>query len=416
MMITESGAASTHVETLTITVVLLDSVLTFDIRIVSTPTTSKVVPYKPKSVPPRVAQLVREVLVTVPTEDANQFITDSVHVANTELDGQNIAAFIDAPSRRLPVIVEIGDYERQSRDLFTIGAGPLVGLAHIFHIASAEALREHVRQSSAKLTFAQTFPTGTHAMWLNYWLASQGIHPLEDVNSVVVPPSQMVAHLKAGRIDGFCAGEPWGAHAIDEQMGFTLTTSQAIWPDHPEKVLGCTRAFVEEYPNTARALVMAVLEASRFIDASEENKRSTAQLLSGSEYLDTPLNAIQPRFLGQYEDGMGYAWQDQHPLRFFANGEVNMPYLSDGLWFMSQFRRWGLLRNDPDYQAIAGQVQQLNLYREAASHLGIAIPASAMRSSTLIDGKVWDGNDPAGYARSFALHALSDSTQASVSA
>ncbi|MEY3558349.1 MAG: hypothetical protein RL374_1055, partial [Actinomycetota bacterium] len=133
MMITESGAASTHVETLTITVVLLSGVLTFDIRIVSTPTTSKVVPYKPKSVPPRVAQLVREVLITVPTEDANQFITDSVHVANTELDGQNIAAFIDAPSRRLPVIVEIGDYERQSRDLFTIGAGPLVGLAHIFH-------------------------------------------------------------------------------------------------------------------------------------------------------------------------------------------------------------------------------------------------------------------------------------------
>ena len=141
MMITESGAASTHVETLTINVVLLSGVLTFDIRIVSTPTTSKVVPYKPKSVPPRVAQLVREVLTTVPTEDANQFITDSVHLANTELDGQNIAAFIDAPSRRLPVIVEIGDYERQSRDLFTIGAGPLVGLAHIFHISSAEALR-----------------------------------------------------------------------------------------------------------------------------------------------------------------------------------------------------------------------------------------------------------------------------------
>ena len=58
-------------------------------------------------------------------------------------------------------------------------------------VTSAEALRERVRQSSAKLTFAQTFPTGTHAMWLNYWLASQGIHPLEDVNSVVVPPSQI---------------------------------------------------------------------------------------------------------------------------------------------------------------------------------------------------------------------------------
>ncbi|MDO8698296.1 MAG: CmpA/NrtA family ABC transporter substrate-binding protein [Pseudomonas sp.] len=282
-------------------------------------------------------------------------------------------------------------------------------------VTSSEALRAHVHQSSAKLTFAQTFPTGTHAMWLNYWLASQGIHPLEDVNSVVVPPSQMVAHLQAGRIDGFCAGEPWGAQAIGEQQGFTLATSQSIWPDHPEKVLGCTRAFVEEYPNTARALVMAVLEASRFIDESEENKRSSAQLICGSDYVDAPLNSLLPRFLGQYEDGNGHAWLDQQPLRFFGNGEVNMPYLSDGLWFMTQFRRWGLLRSDPDYLAVAQQVQQLELYRQAASQLGIAIPATAMRSSTLIDGKLWDGSDPAGYARSFALHALSDARQTLVS-
>jgi ABC-type nitrate/sulfonate/bicarbonate transport system substrate-binding protein len=280
---------------------------------------------------------------------------------------------------------------------------------------SAEALRAHAHQSGAKLCFAQTFPTGTHAMWLNYWLASQGIHPLEDVNTVVLPPAQMLTHLKAGRIDGFCAGEPWGAQAIDQQQGFTLATSQSIWPDHPEKVLGATRAFVEQYPNTARALIMAVLEASRFIDENEANKRSSAQLICGSDYLDTPLNSIQPRFLGQYEDGNGQAWLDQQPLRFFGNGEVNMPYLSDGLWFMTQFRRWGLLRSDPDYLAVAQQVQQLELYRQAASNLGIAIPATAMRSSTLIDGKLWDGSDPAGYARSFALHALSDARQTLVS-
>jgi nitrate/nitrite transport system substrate-binding protein len=275
-------------------------------------------------------------------------------------------------------------------------------------VTTGEALARYVHQSDAKLTLAQTFPTGTHALWLYYWLASQGIHPLQDVNTVVVPPSQMVAHLHAGRIDGFCAGEPWGAQAIEEHMGFTLATSQSIWPDHPEKVLGCTLEFVERYPNTARALVMAVLEASRFIDDSEENKRSTAQLLSSRDYLDAPLAAIQPRFLGQYEDGLGHAWLDKHALRFFGNGEVNMPYLSDGLWFMSQFRRWGLLRDDPDYQGIAGRVQQLKLYREAAEALDIEVPSSPMRRATLLDGKVWDGSDPAGYARSFALHALTD--------
>ncbi|MGE8360426.1 CmpA/NrtA family ABC transporter substrate-binding protein [Pseudomonas sp.] len=275
-------------------------------------------------------------------------------------------------------------------------------------VTSGEALRKRAHQNEARLTFAQTFPTGTHAMWLYYWLASQGIHPLRDVDSVVVPPPQMIEHLKARRIDGFCVGEPWTAKAVEENLGCTLTTIQAIWPDHPEKVLGCTQAFVDKHPKSARALVMAVLEASRFIDENEENRRSTAQLLSGSEYVDAPLSAIQPRFLGQYQDGLGHAWQDAHRLRFHADGAVNQPYLSDAMWFMTQFRRWGLLRDDPDYLGVARQVQQLALYREAAEALNIPVPAD-MRRSTLLDGTHWDGSDPAGYARSFTLHALADS-------
>ncbi len=277
-------------------------------------------------------------------------------------------------------------------------------------VTDPDALARCVRHSGARLTLAQTFPTGTHALWLYYWLAAYGIHPLKDVSTRVVPPSQMVAHLRAHRIDGFCAGEPWGAEAIEEGMGFTLATSQSIWADHPEKVLGCTREFVDQYPNTARALVMAVLEASRFIDASPENRRSTAQLIAGRDYVDAPVAAIEPRFLGQYEDGLGHAWLDPHPLRFFGNGEVNMPYHSDGLWFMTQLRRWGLLRDDPDYLAVAQRVQQTGLYRDAATALDIQVPDSPMRSARLMDGSHWDGSDPAGYARSFALHALADDT------
>ena len=275
-------------------------------------------------------------------------------------------------------------------------------------VTDPEALRNSVRQSGARLTLAHTFPTGTHALWLYYWLAANGIHPLQDVRTLVLPPSQMVAHLQAGRIDGFCAGEPWGAQAIAEGVGFTLATSQSIWPNHPEKVLGCTREFVDQYPNTARALVMAVLEASRFIDQSQENRRSTAQLIAGSEYVNAPLAAIESRFLGSYQDGLGHAWNDEHPLRFFADGAANMPYLSDGLWFMTQLRRWGLLRQDPDYQLVASQVQQTDIYRQAAGALGITVPESPMRSATLMDGKTWDGSDPAAYARSFPLHAMAD--------
>jgi len=261
-------------------------------------------------------------------------------------------------------------------------------------VTSPEALAQLVHQPGARLTFAQTFPTGNHAMWLYFWLASQDIHPLHDVNSVVVPPAQMAAHLQAGRIDGFCVGEPWAAAAVSQSLGFTLATSQSIWPDHPEKVLASARAFVEHYPNSARALVKAVLAASRFIEQSPENLRSTAQLLSGSAYLDTPLENIEPRLLGDYQDGLGNAWHDRHALRLFDQGRANLPYLSDGMWFMTQFRRWGLLRDDPDYLGVARQVQQLKLYREAATSLGVPCPDSAMRSSLLTDGSRWDGSDP----------------------
>lgn len=91
------------------------------------------------------------------------------------------------------------------------------------------------------LTFAHTFPTSTHAMWLYYWLASAGINPFEDIRTVVVPPPQMVMNMKIGNMSGFCVGEPWNQRAISDSIGFTAATSQQIWPEHPEKVLG-TRA------------------------------------------------------------------------------------------------------------------------------------------------------------------------------
>jgi len=69
-----------------------------------------------------------------------------------------------------------------------------------------------------------------------------------------------------------------------------------------------------------------------------------------------------------------------------------------------------LLRDDPDYLAVARQVQQLDVYKEAASAVGIAASSLEMRSSQLIDGKIWDGSDPVGYARGFKLHAMSDSS------
>ena len=272
-------------------------------------------------------------------------------------------------------------------------------------VTNGAQLAAHLKQGGKPLTFAQTFPTGTHAMWLYYWLGSLGINPLSDVKTITVPPPQMVANMRVGNMDGFCVGEPWGARAIFDRIGFTAVTTQQIWPDHPEKVLGTTRAFIEQHPNTARALIMAILDASRFIEASEANRRSTAKLISGKAYVNAPLKVIEPRFLAQYEDGLGNSWQDEHAMAFCREGQANFPYHSDGMWFLTQFKRWGLLKEQPDYAGLAAQVNQTTLYGEAASQLGLTVPESVLRSSTLIDGQRWDGSDPAGYAQSFAIHA-----------
>lgn len=254
-------------------------------------------------------------------------------------------------------------------------------------------------------TFAQTFPSGTHAMWLYYWLANAGIDPFSDVRNVVVPPPQMVVNMKIGNMSGYCVGEPWNQRAILDGIGFTAATSQQIWPDHPEKVLGTTSAWVSANGNAARALTAAVLEASRWIDASDENRRETAKTIAARAYINTAVETIEGRMLGHYEDGLGKTWQDAHAMRFFNDGAVSYPWLSDGIWFLTQQKRWGLLKSDPDYLAVARQINRSELYKQAATAVGgISVPTSPMRSSTLIDGKVWDGSDPAAYANSFVIH------------
>jgi len=270
-------------------------------------------------------------------------------------------------------------------------------------VKDGASLAALMRADERRFTFAQTFPTGTHAMWLYYWLAAHGVHPLKDARTISVPPAQMATNLAAGHMDGFCAGEPWNHRAVMDGVGVTIATSQQIWPDHPEKVLATSADFVRANPNTSRALVAAVLEASRWIDASPENRMAMAEIISAIPYVNTGKDVIWQRILGHYEDGMGKHWEDPHAMAFHQDGDANFPYLSDGMWFMTQHRRWGLLKGDPDYHAIAARLHQTAIYKEAAEITETPVPATSLRRSVLMDGTIWDGEDPARYAAAFAI-------------
>src|SRR5687768_17256869 len=98
-------------------------------------------------------------------------------------------------------------------------------------VKDGATLKALIDKEKADYTFAQTFPTGTHAMWIYYWLAAHGIDPFKDVKAIVVPPPQMVANMRVGNMHGFCVGEPWNYRAIMDNIGFTANTTQDLWKD-----------------------------------------------------------------------------------------------------------------------------------------------------------------------------------------
>ncbi len=319
---------------------------------------------------------------------------DMAHVLYGLVYGVHLG--VSGPKKEMAVLMTLnhnGQAITLSKALALKGASDGAGLARL------------MRTEKREYTFAHTLPTGTHAMWLYYWLASVGIHPLKEAKVITVPPPQMVANMRVGNMDGFCVGEPWGHRAIVDGIGITATTTQALWPEHPEKVLGTTAEFAKQYPNTARAVMMAVLEASRWIDASLSNRLKMAETIADKAYVNTSVDAINQRILGRYQNGLGKTWDDPQHMKFFNDGKVNFPYLSDGMWFLTQHKRWGLLKSHPDYLAVARQINRVDLYKDAASALRISVPASPMRSSTLIDGVVWDGSNPAAYTDGFRLKA-----------
>ena len=75
--------------------------------------------------------------------------------------------------------------------------------------APLKAAFEKKKAAGKSAKVAMTFPGGTHDLWIRYWLAAGGIDPDKDVETIVVPPPQMVANMKVGTMDAFCVGEPW---------------------------------------------------------------------------------------------------------------------------------------------------------------------------------------------------------------
>ena len=260
------------------------------------------------------------------------------------------------------------------------------------------------RSKGSPMTFAMTYPPGTHAMWMRYWLASGGINPDKDVSLITIPPAQMVANMKVGKMDGYCVGEPWGARAIPDGIGFTAITTQQLWKDHPEKVLGFTEEFATKNPKTVKACMQAVIEASQWADKLE-NRAKLAETVAQPQYVNTTKEVILGRLLGEYDYGDGRKEKDKYYMTFYDR-YTTFPQKSHGVWWLTQFRRWGMVKEAPDYKGIVDRVHRPDIYREVAKAMGIETPREDMKKETFFDGVTFDPAKPEEYAKSFPVHSM----------
>ncbi len=280
--------------------------------------------------------------------------------------------------------------------------------------ADPKALKPFVDKAKAignPLTFAMTFPPGTHAMWMRYYLAAGGINPGDaagagaDVSLITVPPPQMVANMKVGKMDGFCVGEPWNARTIAEDIGFTAIATQGIWKDHPEKVCAFTEEFADKNPKTVKAIMKALHEASVWLDKME-NRGEQAKIVSAATYINCPPETILGRLMGKYDMGDGRKIRDPYYMTF-SDRNCNYPQAKYAKWWLTQLRRWGFTAGAPDYEGVAKQVMRADLYEEAMKEIGYAHGGADTKAETLFDGVSFDPtSDMEAYAASFAIKTL----------
>ena len=264
---------------------------------------------------------------------------------------------------------------------------------------------ESAKKLGEPLTFAMTFPPGTHAMWMRYYLAAGGINPDTDVSLITVPPPQMVANMKIGKMDGFCVGEPWNARAIADKIGFTSVSTQDMWKDHPEKVCAFLAEFADKNPKTVKAVLKALNEASIWLD-DMNNRPEQCDLVSKPTYINCDAKTILGRLQGHYDYGDGRTKEDPNYM-IFSSRNCNYPQYKYAKWFLSQYRRWGLVKGAPDYEGIAKQVMRPDIYEEAMKEVGYTHGGANNDAETLFDGVTFDPKgDLEAYAKGFAVNSV----------
>lgn len=244
--------------------------------------------------------------------------------------------------------------------------------------------------------FAVPFDYSMHNYLLRYYVAEAGLDPDKDIQIRAIPPPEMVANLRADNIDGFLAPDPVNQRAVYDGAGFIHILSKEIWDRHPCCAFAASKEFVTQMPNTYGALLKSIIEATAFASKAE-NRKQIAEAIAPANYLNQPVTVVEQVLTGTFADGLGNVIKTADRIDFDP-----FPWESFAIWIMSQMKRWGQIKGDIDYKAIAKQVYLATDAAKLMKQAGLTPPETTSKTFKVM-GKVFDPDKADDYVASFAI-------------
>ena len=250
------------------------------------------------------------------------------------------------------------------------------------------------------MKFAIPFDYSMHNYLLRYYLAEHGLDPDTDVQLRAVPPPEMVANLRADNIDGFLAPDNICQRAIYDGVGFLHVLSKEIWDGHPCCSFAASREFITQAPNSFAALTRAIVDATAYA-SSAEHRKEIAEAIAPANYINAPVTVLEQVLTGTYADGLGGVKTDPKRVDFDP-----FPWQSFAVWMLTQMKRWGQIKGDVDYKAVAEQVYLATDTKKLMVEMGLSPPQTSYQSFSVM-GKSFDPDKPHDYLAGFKIRKAS---------
>ncbi|SFE22685.1 ABC transporter substrate-binding protein [Roseivivax sediminis] len=237
--------------------------------------------------------------------------------------------------------------------------------------------RALIAAADAPLRVGVPFPFSMHAELMFYWLSALGLPAPQNLSVRTFPPATMADALKAGEIDAFCVGEPWGSYAVETGGATLLLPGAAIWAFSPEKVLAVRADWATAEPDLRGRLIRAVWRAGRWL-SDPGSLTIAAELLSRAEHLGIAAELIERALSGRIV--VSARGEERQVPRFveFHRFCANFPWRSQGAWIGAQLSaRTGLDRAQA--AAAAAERFRSDYFRAAMAPTQCDIPSASSR-------------------------------------